>query len=308
VPSFSVLPGVKVFLFIFIPRAGLSIINPVLRETKGLLKDQPMLKVRSFALALASLLVACHSRAQFADAVSSYTQGSGVSPGYNTPSSALGAPTVYIGYQNSDPFNPPYQASNIVGVGTGGSLTLHLSNPILNDPTHPYGLDFIIFGHAGFEITNFDNGTTDGSFFTGGTSTSRVSVSADGLTFYTLNPAQAPQVDGLFPTDSSGNPFLPVNPALTQGNFAGKDLAGIRALYAGSGGGMGFDLSMAQDGLGQSVFLPAANYVRVDVLNGAAYIDALSLVPEPGTGALIVAGVALALARRFRRGRKLKPV
>ena len=164
-------------------------------------------------------------------------------------------------------------------------MTLQFNTPIQNNPGNPFGLDFIIFGHAGF-IEDFSTGTAvDGSLYTGGTSDVRVSVSADGTTFYTLNPALTPQVDGLFPTDGSGNPFLPVNPALTAADFAGQDLAGIRALYNGSAGGAGFSLAWAIDANGQSVSLSSVDYVRLEVLNDGtpAYIDAISVVPEPAT-------------------------
>jgi hypothetical protein len=305
-PSFSVLPGCEGFLFSpSTPRWSLNQ-NPFRAYMRGTeLKDQPMLTVRLMALTFVSAVASFTTHAQFADSVLGYSQGSGIISGYGNPNSALGAPTTFIGYQNADPFNPPYQASHIVGVGTGGFLTLHLALPILNDP-HAYGLDFIVFGHSGFNITNGDysgGGITDGSFFTGGTSTSRVSVSADGVTFYTLNPLLAPQADGRFPTDANGNPLVPVNPALTQGDFGGKNLPGIRALYSGSGGGMGFDLSMAQDGSGNSVALPLANYVRIDVLSDVAYIDAVSVVPEPSGGALMMLAGAVGMWGAWRRGR-----
>jgi hypothetical protein len=250
-----------------------------------------------------ALFVPATTRAQFADTVISYIEGSGVSPGYNDPTSALGAPTTFIGYQNADPFNPPYQSSDIVGIGTGGSLTLQFNTPIQNNPNNPFGLDFIIFGHAGFNITNNNysgGGITDGSLFTGGTADVSVSVSADGTTFYTLNPLLTPMVDGLFPTDASGNPFLPVNPSLNAADFAGKDLAGIRALYNGSAGGAGFDIAWAIDGNNQGVLLPSIDYIRLDVLNDGtpAYIDAITIVPEPTTFALAITGAGLFLLRR----------
>jgi len=265
------------------------------------------MKMKLFvSLALASVFVIPSiSRAQFAGSVAAYTEGSGVLPGYNDPMSALGAPSVETMdpvYGNSpvDPFNAPYLSSQIVGIGTGGSITLQLNTPIRNDPSHPFGVDFIIFGHAGF-IEDFGTGTAvDGSLYTGGTSDVRVSVSADGTTFYTLNPALTPQVDGLFPTDGSGNPLLPVNPALAAADFTGQDLNGIRALYAGSAGGAGFDLAWAINGSGQSVSLSSVDYVRLDVLNDGtpAYIDAISVVPEPATWTLAVAGAGLFLRRR----------
>jgi len=253
------------------------------------------------SLALAGLfIIPTITHAQFADTVISYTQGSGVASGYNDPTAALGAPTTFIGYQNADPFNPPYQSSDIVGIGTGGSLTLQFNTPIQNNPGNPFGLDFIIFGHAGFN-EDFDNFTaTDGSLFTGGTADVRVSVSADGSTFYTLNPSLTPMVDGLFPTDASGNPLLPVNPSLTAADFAGLDLAQIEALYNGSAGGAGFDIAWAINGSGQSISLSSIDYVRLDVLGDGtpAYIDAVSVVPEPTTLALAITGTGLFLLRR----------
>ena len=258
------------------------------------------------SLALASaLFVPAIARAQFASSVVSYTEGSGVNSGYNDPTSALGGPSIETvdptyGISPVDPFDAPYLSRQIVGIGTGGSMTLQFNTPIQNNPGNPFGLDFIIFGHAGF-IEDFSTGTAvDGSLYTGGTSDVRVSVSSDGSTFYTLNPALAPPVDGLFPTDGSGNPFLPVNPALTAADFAGQDLAGIRALYNGSAGGAGFSLAWATDSNGQSVSLSSVDYVRLEVLNDGtpAYIDAISVVPEPATWALILTGAGLFRLRR----------
>jgi hypothetical protein len=244
------------------------------------LKDQHMLNIRSLGLAAASLFVSFSSYAQYAGSVASYTAGSGVNASFTDPTRALGSPTGFIGYQDADPFNPPYQAVNLVSVGAGGSLTLAFNSPILNSPTHPFGLDFIIFGNTGF-IENFSTGTTDGSLFGNNTGATRVWVSADNLTYYQLNPALTPTVDSLFPTDAAGAFSQPVNPALTQSGFAGLDLAGIRSLYNGSGGGTGYDISWAQDSGGQSVVLPSISFVRVDVLSGKSEIDAIAAVPEP---------------------------
>ena len=50
----------------------------------------------------------------------------------------------------------------------------------------------------------------------------------------------------------------------------------------GSAGGAGFDLAWA------GVPLSSVNYLRFDVLSGVAYIDAVSVVPEPGTLSLTI--------------------
>ena len=266
------------------------------------------------SLAFAGTLLVSHSAsAQFADAVVSYTSGTGFQPGATTPASALGEPSrVTIDFVGGpvDPFNPAYLNSQLVSLGAGGSLTVRFNSPILNDPGHAFGLDFNIFGNAGFIVTNeFDLNTftwvgtprTDGSLFGADTTSTRVSVSADGVLFYTLNPLLAPTVDGLFPADGLGDFATPVNPMLNATSFAGQDLQGIRSLYNGAGGGMGYDLSWAVDGLGQSVLLSSVMFVRVDVLNGNAEIDGFAIVPEPASTSLLLSGALLMAVARHRK-------
>jgi hypothetical protein len=256
-----------------------------------------MKKVRIVSLAFAgALFVPAITRAQFADSVVSYIQGSGVAADYNDPAVALGAPAQFTPGEWAgpvDPFNAPYLPSQIVGLGAGGSITLQFNTPIRNNAANPFGLDFIIFGHAGF-LEDFGSGTAlDGSLYTGGTSDVRVSVSADGSTFYALNSLQTPLVDGWFPTDGNGNPLIPVNPTLTADDFSGKTLSGIRSLYGGSAGGAGFDIAWAVEGNHQSVSLPEVNFVRLENSGDVAYIDAISAVPEPATVALATTGASL---------------
>lgn len=240
-----------------------------------------MQKVGFLMLAFASACLTS-ARAQYADAVIAYAPGSGVNPSFTNATAALGEPSRVNPFgEATDPFDPPYGTNQIVSVGAGGSLTVHLGTPAVSDPFHPFGVDFLIFGHAGFTITNNDysgGGVTDGSLFGSNPGGTRVSVSQDGVTYYLLNPSLTPAVDGWFPTDGGGDFTLPVNPALTTRDFAGKGLAGIRALYAGSGGGTGFVLAWAQDARGQSVFLPSVSFVRVDVVGGESEIDGFAVV------------------------------
>lgn len=265
------------------------------------------------ALAVASVLALAQiGNAQFASSVVSYSSGVGFQSGYTTASSALGEPsrvTPGIFGGPVDPFSPPYLSSQVVSIGAGGSLTVQFTTPILNNPGNAFGVDFNIFGNSGFIITNaFDEnwnyiGTprTDGSLFGANALSTRISVSSDGLNFFTLNPTLAPTVDSLFPTDGLGDFTRTVNPALTAADFAGLDLAGIRALYNGAGGGSGFDISWAQDGFGQSVLLSSVEFVRIEVLSGNAEIDGLVAVPEPTTLSLALLGAsALIIARRNR--------
>ena len=264
------------------------------------------------ALAIASALsFAQTSVAQFASSVVSYNSGVGFQAGYTTASTALGEPSrVTPGLYGGpvDPFNSAYLSSQVVSIGAGGSLTLQFASPILNNPANAFGRDFNIFGNAGFVITNeysletFDwvgAPATDGSLYGSDATSTRVSVSSDGVNFYTLNPAFAPLVDSLFPTDGIGDFGLPLHPSLNAASFAGKTLTDIRALYNGSGGGASYDISWAQDGLGASVALTSIEFVRVEVLAGNAEIDGIVAVPEPTSLSMAVIGAAaLMFARR----------
>jgi hypothetical protein len=250
------------------------------------MKDQSM-KKQLLALALASFVVGAQS-SEFADGVVSYDPGIGFVVRFTDPSAALGEPSRINPFgEPTDPFDPPYGTNQIVSIGAGGSLVVEFKTPILNHPNNVNGLDFTIFGNAGFIITNdFDFTTfewigtpaTDSSLFAENPGTTRVSVSRDGVNYFALNPAYAPTVDNIFPTDGVGDFHIPVAPIATQEDFAGLTLDGIRAVYGGSAGGTSFDISWAQDAAGNTVFLPEINFVRVDVLSGKSEIDGFATV------------------------------
>lgn len=266
-----------------------------------------MLRTLAVTLAAASAIVPLSAQPQnYASSVVAYSPGTGFATDFATgqgltnAAAALGEPSRSTPGPFGgpvDPFNPPYLGDQIVSIGAGGSLTVGLSAPLANLPNRRFGLDFTIFGNAGFVITNANytgGGITDGSLFGANSGSSSVSVSADGITFFQLDSARGHAVDTLFPTEGSGNFDVPVDPSLTPTSFGGLDLAGIRALYAGSAGGASFDLDWAQDATGQKVFLPEVRFIRISVLSGAAEIDGLvevSLVPEPATCALMLAGL-----------------
>lgn len=247
-------------------------------------------------LALASLLTASATlSAKGPDAVvASYEPGVGAAARFLDPDSALDDPSQFNPFgEPTDPFNPPYGTNQIVSIGAGGHLTLRFRKPILNHPDNPQGLDFTIFGNAGFIITNeFDLTTfdwigtpaTDGSLFGTSTGDVLVSVSRNGSDFFPLNPALAPRIDSFPPTDGAGHPGIPVPAQLASDDFAGATLDEIRALYQGSAGGASFDLSWALDGNGQPAFLPEVRYIRIDVLSGRAEVDAVAVVDRVPNG------------------------
>jgi hypothetical protein len=243
-------------------------------------------------------------QAQFASSVISYTPGAGGAASLNQPDSALGAPSTFTNdplFPNAvDPYDPPYLANQLVSIGAGGSLTLQLDSPVRNDSSHAFGLDFIVYGNAGF-IADFNTGKTDGTLFGADATSTRVSVSADNVTYFTLDPNLAPIFDSYFPTDGAGVFGKPVNPSLgSAGSFNGMTMDQIRAQYAGSAGGTGYDLEWARDINGNPVALDSINYVRLDVVSGKAEIDGIAAVPEPSTWALLGVGALAALARKRR--------
>ena len=139
-------------------------------------------------LALASLFVPQFVvRAQFANAVISYDHGTGFAANFTNANAALGAPASGSGVT---PYAPPFSTSQIVSVGAGGSLTLQLSAPIVNNPANPFGVDLLIFGNSFFVVTNGTGASarTSGAIFTSSVST-RVEVSDDALTWFTLDPS-----------------------------------------------------------------------------------------------------------------------
>ncbi|MSU62926.1 MAG: hypothetical protein EXS31_11135 [Pedosphaera sp.] len=272
-----------------------------------------MQTVRTSVITVAALMLSAGTlAADFATSVIGYNPGVGFATdfstgaGYTNALTALGEPSrVTPGLFGGpvDPFNPPYLREQVVSIGVGGSLTLGFGTPIQNRAGNPFGVDFIIFGNSGFVITNGDfsgGGITDGSLFSANEGTTRVSVSADNVNWFTLDPSKASVADTLFPTDGVGSFTQPVNPSLKASDFAGLDLAGIRGRYAGAGGGTGYDLSWSLDDAGNHVDLSAANFIRIEVLTGRAEIDGVSIVPEPGVRTLALLGVVVIA---FARGR-----
>jgi len=151
-----------------------------------------MKKLLSLSALVGLLAIPFIAQAQFASGVIAYNPGSGFSPNFTNTSAALGAPASGSGIT---PFAPPFSTSQIVSIGAGGSLTLQFNTPILNNPANAYGIDMMIFGNSFFVVTSGSGSSaiTSGAVFTSTIST-RVEVSADGSTWFMLDPGLAPNV------------------------------------------------------------------------------------------------------------------
>ena len=240
-------------------------------------------------LVLAALLGASEARAtQFATEVVSYKSGVGFATDWSTGAGYINKDAI-VGPPAREtpgewggpitPFSPPYLLDQILSIGVGGEVTLKFGKPIRDESINPFGLDFLVFGCAGFTITNGDfggGGITDGTLFDQAAGETRVSVSADGDAWFVLDPKRAPAFDAYHPTDGSGDFGVPVNPALAKGDFAAGGLAKFTELYDGSGGGTGYDIGWAIDDGGNHVALGQVQFVRLEVLSGKAEVDAVS--------------------------------
>jgi len=252
-------------------------------------------------VSVGSILSVVSAQAQFASSVLDYHSGTGFAAGFTNASAALGAPS---SGSVVTPLAPPYAKTQLVSIGAGGDIALQLSTPITSNPGDPYGLDFILFGNQFFVSSSSGvSGLYDHA------ASILVQVSPDDVNWYTLNPALAPQPGTLYPTDGSGNPQIPVNPALTLANFTGQNLAGMESLYAGSAGGTGYSLDWALNADNQPANLASADYVRLEVQSGVLDLDAISVVPEPTAWSLLPAGLGLLwLARRIKSRRHPRSV
>lgn len=254
---------------------------------------------------LVALGVAAPALAQWAGQVHSYSPGVGVAPGYDNPARALGEPTRFTGAVAGfpgcvTPFNPAFEATELVSIGAGGSLVVRFDTPITDNPMHAFGIDLIVFGNTGYIDSAWPGGVWGGVF---GEGAGAIDVSADGSDWRPVAPlADAPYPTlgfsdladpyatspGLVPSDFT----RPVNPAFQPA--PGTTFADVVAAYNGSGGGTGVDLA----GTG----LSSISYVRVRNLGGSGTvdIDALAAVSIPAPGGL-AALFPLALGARRRR-------
>lgn len=262
-------------------------------------------------LCVAGTLSASVAGGPFADVVVHYDTGSNPIPGYTNPDDVLGSPTRFTGVQYGfpsvvSPFSPAFDPGEIVSVGFGGSLTLRMGRTIRDDASHRFGLDFIVFGNAGFIDVEFPQGFVgDAPAFFGQQAPVLVEASVDG----NLWSQVAVQTLDLWPTLAfrDAGPFDGVpgseltsftramDPSLALADLAGMSYAELVGAYGRSGGGIGFDLSSAG--------LVEANYLRFTHMGSTDQtfqIDAVAAVPSPASLPLLFGFSGLWRTRRNR--------
>jgi len=259
-------------------------------------------------VSIASLPSIAGAQDPWADTVLSYTPGDAAGGGLEVPQVALGAPTRFTGELAGfpgavTPFNPPFEADEIVSVGFGGEIVLAFNEPVNDHPDNPFGIDLLLFGNTGYIDGDFPNGLAAGLFGNGG---GKVELSQDGDTWVPVDDVAA---DGPFPTlgylDLDG-PFDP-DPGSVPSDFTrpvdpafdaiGKTFDEIVAAYDGSGGGAGIDIG--------AWGLDSVSFVRITDLTDdgiSPQLDAIAdvAIPAPGATALLALGLGLVSVRRRR--------
>ncbi|MDH7502943.1 MAG: hypothetical protein QHJ82_09595 [Verrucomicrobiota bacterium] len=188
--------------------------------------------------------------------------------------------------------------------GDGASAVIRLGRAVRDDPAHPYGIDFIVFGNAFFPTIGFadDDSDLNALMLAGGCFCEPLKVSVS--PGYVGRPGQSatdwrtwdwytfdngPYADSLFPTEAYWwdrtnrvwsdrlMDFLkPVNPVLGElfesAGVLGLSVADAIELYDGSGGGTGFDL--------RETGFEEIRYVRIEGGAGmvGGEIDAVAVV------------------------------
>jgi hypothetical protein len=261
----------------------------------------------------------------FASAVVSYTEGTGVgreftseAHKFNNPLSATGRPTVDTSGDGWDiqedqapvlPVHPAWLADELVSIGIGGHLTLSFDHRVIDDPLNPYGVDLSVFGNSIQQTASgnlWTNGDPDNTTVTGIASSEggTVLVSQNGVTWEQLSTTAdgfAPTLGRVFDPDNPDatlgdwndwwgqptDPTLPLNPSITAADFNGDTVAELCQAYGQSAGGLGLDLSALPE-----TFADAdtghkwIRYVRIEVASDAELVPEIDAVADAAVHAL----------------------
>lgn len=236
------------------------------------------------------------SLSPFATRVIDYSPADGQfvnDPRYNDPRRALGTPV------GGGTFAPNNTKLVTLG-GFGGSITLGFARTIRDDPNHPMGLDFIVFGNASW-LANLPsirwaeaaivelsrdvnrNGLADDPWYViPGSHLANVEQKRDGHFILPNDPFGAPPI---FNINTDGSEAFwgcaDMNPVLMLGDLDGDNTVDdpslspeefytvaddpqTEGLTPGSGGGDAFDIAWAVDEItGQPAHLSGFDFIRI---------------------------------------------
>lgn len=257
---------------------GLLLVNAAFPEAAGVLAVTPTAERAVLPTDFATRVIAF--------------DGKNGTPGFNSrPEAALGLPSAA-----ASPVVP--DNSDVVSFGWGGSITLAFDRPILNDPRHPGGFDFTVFGNSLYAGGNEHVTFQEPAYVEVGLDLNDNGIPDPGEPFYLLRGVPDPGAPPRFPLpatffgsiDHRTTPmrgYADVTPTLGSGDPLLPDDPAVDGITQGSAGGDAFDLSWAVDSEGRTVALDRADFVRIthalDVSHpafgrSASEIDAVSLV------------------------------
>jgi hypothetical protein len=214
---------------------------------------------------LACLLIAGSARGagDFATKVLAWDGAGGVI-GYNaTPGNALGPPSTA-----ATPGVP--DNSSLFSFGWGGYLTLGFDHPISDDPRHPGGYDFIVFGNSLYLGGDETSPHREPGYVEVGVDSTGQHSYGDGskVVWYWLKGTPAPNSIAGFPiplpsADSTVVGYADCTPTDGAGDPTYPDDPFTPGITPGSAGGDAFDLAWAVDASGAPAHLASVDFVRI---------------------------------------------
>ncbi|MEM6602000.1 MAG: PEP-CTERM sorting domain-containing protein [Verrucomicrobiota bacterium] len=233
--------------------------------------------------------------------VVSYSAGTGTS--LNDSSAALGLPSATVdgpfgNFGELNPFNPHYSADEIVQIGSGGELTLRLTNYVtLDDSSGVLELGVL----ENVFLIDAGGGTNNNPASSFGADSAVLEVSDDGVNFFSLGLQEFNQA-GNYWSDSPGEGLAgttvadfgkPFEAAL--GDFDGLSFSDTLAEFNGSGGGTWFDVptSLGITEIGWIRFSGVTTgTLEVDSVFGNSALKGAATIPEPSSLLLLLFGMS----------------
>lgn len=269
----------------------------------------PKKTIFGWAAILAAGASATPAMAVIESSVVSYNLGQAVGyyADYNDSSSALNFTNGDLGWGSSlNAYSAPYDVSDLVYVGPGGQITLQFSSAVSVTSALQIGV---------FTMTGFNYGLVGVSstveLYSTVANKAIVLVGSDLSDMKALNngqPIDLAMITNAYSDsvmsglDDYGYPIIP--PGTQDADYYtpyagsiddlwGLDYSALVAALGGSAGGYWLDVSSTQ--------LSSIQYIQFVVPTDADYalmLDAVTVIPEPASAALLVFGTAALLRRR----------